>query len=46
MAIAAQSENKPKALLFVLACVVLWAFIPVVSKLGQNNLDNYQFLFW
>ena len=39
-------ENKTKATIFVLACVVLWAFIPVVSRLGQQNLDNYQFLFW
>ena len=38
--------NKSKATIFVLACVVLWAFIPIVSKLGQQNLDNYQFLFW
>lgn len=39
-------ENKPKAFLFVLACVVLWSFIPVVSRLGQQRLDHYQFLFW
>ena len=39
-------ENKGKATIYVLACVVLWAFIPVVSRLGQQNLDNYQFLFW
>jgi len=25
---------------------VLWSFIPIVSKLAQNNLDNYQFLFY
>ena len=24
----------------------MWAFIPVVSRLGQQSLDNYQFLFW
>ncbi|MEK7553649.1 MAG: DMT family transporter [Patescibacteria group bacterium] len=40
------SENKSKSLLFVFACVILWAFIPVVSRFGQSNLDNYQFLFW
>ncbi|MBI2448411.1 DMT family transporter [Candidatus Microgenomates bacterium] len=40
------SENKSKALLFIFACIILWAFIPVVSRLGQTNLDNYQFLFW
>jgi len=39
-------ENKSKALLFIFACIVLWSFIPVVSRLGQQNLDNYQFLFW
>jgi drug/metabolite transporter (DMT)-like permease len=35
-----------KAIVYVLACVLLWALIPVVSKLGQSNLDNHQFLFW
>ena len=29
-----------------MTCVVLWAFIPVVAKIGQSNLDNYQFLFY
>jgi drug/metabolite transporter (DMT)-like permease len=27
-------------------CVLLWALIPIVSKLGQANMDNHQFLFW
>ena len=27
-------------------CVLMWALIPVVSKLGLSNLDNHQFLFW
>jgi drug/metabolite transporter (DMT)-like permease len=39
-------ENKKKALLYILACVCLWALIPVVSKTGQRGLDNHQFLFW
>jgi len=39
-------ENKPKSLLFVFACIILWAFIPIVSRFGQQSLDNYQFLFW
>ncbi len=39
-------ENKSKALLYIFACIALWSFIPVVSRLGQQNLDNYQFLFW
>ncbi len=39
-------QNKTKAVGFALACIVLWAFIPVVSKTGQQSLDNYQFLFW
>lgn len=37
---------KVKGTLFALLCVFLWALIPVVSKLGQSSLDNYQFLFW
>ena len=32
--------------MFVLVCIVLWALIPVVAKLGQARLDNHQFLFW
>ncbi len=39
-------ENRPKALIYALACVVSWAFIPVVARFGQQSLDNYQFLFW
>ena len=39
-------KSKTKAIIYVLICVGLWAFIPVVSKLGQKNLDNHQFLFW
>lgn len=39
-------KNKSKAVIYTLICVALWALIPVVSKLGQANLDNHQFLFW
>ncbi len=39
-------ENKFKAILYVIACIILWSFIPVVSRFGQQDLDNYQFLFW
>ncbi len=38
--------NKTKAIMLILVCIMLWAFIPVVSKIGQVNLDNYQFLFY
>ena len=38
--------SKRKAIIYVFICVALWALIPVVSKLGQVNLDNNQFLFW
>lgn len=40
------TENKFKSFFFVVICVVLWSFIPVVSRFGQTKLDNYQFLFW
>lgn len=43
---AIYSENKFKAILYVIACVILWSFIPIVSRFGQQDLDNYQFLFW
>jgi len=39
-------SEKNKATLYVLICISLWALIPVVSKIGQTNLDNHQFLFW
>lgn len=39
-------SSKTKSLIYVLLCVLLWALIPVVSKLGQEGLDNHQFLFW
>lgn len=39
-------KDNTKALFYVFACVVLWAMIPIVSKLGQAQLDNHQFLFW
>ncbi len=39
-------STKIKALLYLLACVMSWALIPVVSKFGQKDLDNHQFLFW
>lgn len=39
-------NSKTKAITYTLICVALWALIPVVSKLGQANLDNHQFLFW
>lgn len=38
--------SHSKGTLYVLICVILWALIPVVAKLGQSNLDSHQFLFW
>lgn len=40
------AQHKLKASLYVLLCVCLWGLIPVVAKLGQQGLDNHQFLFW
>lgn len=40
------SPDKLKGTLLVLLCVALWGLIPVVAKIGQNSLDNHQFLFW
>lgn len=39
-------NGKAKGTIYVLICVVLWALIPVVAKMGQTTLDNHQFLFW
>jgi len=41
----ALTNLKSRTVIYVLICVGLWALIPVVSKLGQINLDNPQFLF-
>ncbi len=38
--------GKLKGTSFVFICVALWALIPVVARLGQQSLDNHQFLFW
>lgn len=40
------TENKSKAIIFVLICIVFWSFAGVASKLGQQQLDNFQYLFW
>ena len=39
-------KSGKQAIVIVLIFMSLWALIPVVSKLGQQNLDNHQFLFW
>lgn len=39
-------QSKTIGLSYALLCVFLWAFIPVVSRFGQLELDNFQFLFW
>ena len=39
-------SSKLKSIIYVLLCVLFWALIPIVSKLGQTDLDNHQFLFW
>lgn len=39
-------KSKAIGLSYALLCVLLWAFIPVVSRFGQLELDNFQFLFW
>ena len=38
--------SKTKSLIYLSLCVMLWALIPIVSKTGQNSLDNHQFLFY
>lgn len=39
-------SDRLKGTLYVLLCVVLWALIPVVARVGQASLNNHQFLFW
>ncbi len=38
--------NSWRALPYILGCVLLWSFIPVISRLGQVGIDHFQFLFW
>lgn len=33
-------------IVLALLCVFSWSFIPVVSKLGQAQIDSFQLLFW
>lgn len=39
-------QAKTVGLSYALLCVILWSFIPIVSRFGQLKLDNFQFLFW
>lgn len=41
-----ERSNKTIGFSYAILCVILWAFIPVVSRFGQLELDNFQFLFW
>lgn len=31
---------------YALLCILAWSFIPVVARLGQNEMSSLQFLFW
>lgn len=33
-------------LIYAFLCVLIWSFIPIVSRFGQDGLDSFQFLFW
>ncbi|WP_369308468.1 DMT family transporter [Providencia rettgeri] len=33
-------------LIYAFSCVLIWSFIPIVSRFGQNGMDSFQFLFW
>lgn len=41
-----KKSNELKAIFLSLLCILAWSFIPVISKFGQSDLDNFQFLFW
>lgn len=38
--------NSSKGMLYAFLCVLLWSFIAVAARLGQHEMDNFQFLFW
>lgn len=33
-------------LVYAFTCVLIWSFIPIVSRFGQEGMDSFQFLFW
>ncbi|EPL9571652.1 DMT family transporter [Providencia rettgeri] len=33
-------------LIYAFSCVLIWSFIPIVSRFGQDGMDSFQFLFW
>lgn len=39
-------DKKVLGYICAFMCVLMWSFIPVVSRFGQLHLDNFQFLFW
>ena len=39
-------DNKLRGMLSALICVFFWALIPVISRFGQQSLNNHQFMFW
>ncbi|HGN1707239.1 TPA: DMT family transporter [Providencia rettgeri] len=32
--------------MYAFTCVLIWSFIPIVSRFGQEGMDSFQFLFW
>ncbi|WP_035385302.1 DMT family transporter [Ferrimonas futtsuensis] len=40
------NSQAVRGLICALACILLWAAIPVVARFGQASLDHHQFLFW
>jgi len=39
-------SQKTRSIFYVALCIFLWSLIPVFAKLGQTNLDHYQYLFY
>ncbi|AOM42346.1 DMT family transporter [Xenorhabdus hominickii] len=37
---------KYKYIIYAFSCVFIWSFIPSISRLGQKEMDHFQYLFW
>ncbi|MDE1478792.1 DMT family transporter [Xenorhabdus bovienii] len=37
---------KYKYIIYAFSCVLIWSFVPSISRLGQKGMDHFQYLFW
>ncbi|PHM48691.1 DMT family transporter [Xenorhabdus miraniensis] len=37
---------KYKYIIYAFSCVFIWSFIPSIARVGQKEMDHFQYLFW